>query len=832
MKRTLSLYLFSLLMSLPILAQQINGVVYYQNSGGKVAKGVKIGAFGCNEVYSQSNGMFILSCPEKKVGQSVKLIIGDTNSEGEAIELVNNHQLEWLRIPEASNNDPIEVIICYDGERNKAAIKYYDLLTDSYEKEYEQKIEEMKEALNNNVLSNEERQSLIAEIDALREEKDVLKERLEEQALFIASINQDKASELVKEAIQKIEEEQDIDAALAILEDAKLEEAYQIALAKAEKEIRQVIEGYELKISLLLPRFKYSEVCNYYDKIIEIYTVNFTDQQELASYYSSAALVIWDSGKYFKALKYQEKTIAILEEILDEKHPDLATAYNNIAGTYESMGKYDQALVFEKKSIAIREEVLEAKHPDLAASYSDIAITFNYLGSYDLALAFQQKSLAIREEIFEAQHPELAISYNNIATSYQALGNYDTALVFQKKAIAIQEEILDMNHLDLAMFYNNITTIYQDLGKFEEALVFNKKAITIGEEILDSNRPALAIFYGNIATTYQYLGKFDLALVFYQKTTTIQEEILDSNHPNMALVYGNMGTTYESLGKFDLALVFYQRTIAIQEEILEANHPDLATSYNNIAFTYQYLGKYDQALVFHKKDIAIQEEIFEENHPHLAMSYGSIGNTYKFLGKFDLASEYINRCIEIFTTALPVDHPYQQKAFNRWIEIYYAKGLVAFNKNDYQAALQDFELLNSKVDNSTIWNMTGICYYNLKNYSQAILAYNNVLKFSPEFKEYNYYNNIGTAHVKNKEFEKAKTAFEEYQKLFPKEGRTYRNWAMYYALKKEKDKAIASLEKAVNLGYKNIDWFKTDDSMDGLRNEQVFIDILNKLEKE
>ncbi len=55
---------------------------------------------------------------------------------------------------------------------------------------------------------------------------------------------------------------------------------------------------------------------------------------------------------------------------------------------------------------------------------------------------------------------------------------------------------------------------------------------------------------------------------------------------------------------------------------------------------------------------------------------------------------------------------------------------------------------------------------------------------------------------------------------------------MCYALQGDKEKALMNLQKAVKLGYNDIKWFKTDDSMDGLRSEAVFIEIIKKLEKE
>ena len=59
----------------------------------------------------------------------------------------------------------------------------------------------------------------------------------------------------------------------------------------------------------------------------------------------------------------------------------------------------------------------------------------------------------------------------------------------------------------------------------------------------------------------------------------------------------------------------------------------------------------------------------------------------------------------------------------------------------------------------------------------------------------------------------------------------YRNWAVYYAVQGKKGHALLFLQKAVDLGYDDVEWLQTDDSMDSLRNEKAFIEIVGKLKK-
>lgn len=775
-----------------LFGQQINGVIYYQNSGGKIAANIEVNAFGCSGVYTNSNGLFILPCTGKKVGQKVKLIIGPENAQGKNIEVVNIRQLEWLRLSDNPNDNPIEIIICHAGQRNKAALRFYGILEQVNNKEYATKLANIEAKLAQTTLEAKERRILLAQIDDLKKQRDEAQEQLEEQAQFIASINQDKASDLVKSAIQKIDQGNDIEAALFILDDAKLEEAYQLALeskVKAEAEIQQVIEGYELKISLLMPKFRYQAASLCYQRIIQIYENNNFDKEELAVWYTKAADVIYDDGKYEKALEYQQKDIDVCEENLDPKHPDLATSYNNIAITYQALGQYEKALQFQVKSIDIREETLASRHPDLATSY------------------------------------------NNIALTYQALGKYEKALEYQLKDIDISEKNLDLKHPDLATSYSNIGNTYQLLGQFEKALQYQVKSIDIRKEILDPIHPELATSYNNIGNTYKALGQFEKALVYLQKSIDIREESLGPKHPFLATSYSNIGNIYKALEQYEKALMFQQKSIDIQKEVLDPMHPNLATSYHNIAFTYQALGQFEKTLVFQQKSIAIWKESLGPKHPDLGLSYWNTAITYKEIKEFEKAIALQEKCMAIFKTALPKDHPYQQRTFNTWLEIYHAKASDALERKKYVSALECFDTLNQYVNNGNLWNYTGLCHYYLSNYPKAIIAYQKAVAILPDLRQQYYYNNIGLAYAKNKQYKEAYDAFTEYEKLVPNEGRPFRNWAMYYALQGDTTKALQNLQKAIDLGYVDLEWLKTDDSMDALRKEPLFIEIIEKLEK-
>lgn len=151
-------HLFSLtlliLALITVQPQHLNGVIYYQNSGGQTAAGVQVSALGCDSKYSQPNGMFTLNCKGKKPGNKLTLTIGNTDGAGKNIEIVNNHQLEWLKLSDRPKEDIVEIIVCEAGKRNEVAARYYDILITSTHETYDKESKEIKAQLKQQKLVN------------------------------------------------------------------------------------------------------------------------------------------------------------------------------------------------------------------------------------------------------------------------------------------------------------------------------------------------------------------------------------------------------------------------------------------------------------------------------------------------------------------------------------------------------------------------------------------------------------------------------------------------------------------------------------------------------
>jgi tetratricopeptide (TPR) repeat protein len=829
MKPNIDLLLLGLLLTTTLKAQNpennkiLRGKVLFQNSKCTPATGVAVSGMikiekeeNTNKVYSDSRGNYELQFPLARKGHPVKLTIGNTDKTGQELEVVNEKEISLCRIP-ANASQEFEVIVCPKGARDVAARKYYKILKNSAEKAYEQMQQEFR-ALTE--AQNKDYKTIQQVADDLTKLQEQIYDSIAiyKEAMAIASINKDGVNERVINYLKLLDEGKSI-------QEARKE----LSISKASNDMEQGITLFRAGVKELEERarasaavFDYKDAVVCYDTLISKAEKLNIDQLELSGYYQWAVKHNKDAGYYQKALENNNKELAILEKLLYSLDLKLATSYSNLATIFEDLGSYDEALNFSQKALKIREAVLASDNPELATSYNNLSVNYLSLGRYQEALTVQQKAVNIREAILKSDHPDLASSYNNLAVINLALGSYKEALIAEEKALTIQEVILGINHPDLATSYNNLALIYKALSRYDKALSFQQKAVNIRETLLESDHPFLATAYNNLATIYQDLGSYDKALKFSQKALRIQEAVLEPTHPSLATSYNNLALIYLDLGDYEEALTTQLIALKIQEGTLELDHPSLATSYNSLASIYCSLGLHQQALTTQQKALRIQEAILEPNHPSLGGSYNNLAAIYQDLGHYQKALIAQQKALKIFEAIVEPEHTFLATSYFNLATIYQALG-------QYKEALQNLDTVTKYQKNAKAFYLKGFYYYKLKQYQKATKTYQKVIEIDSTLKPKPYYNNIGLAYAKNHQFPEAKAAFTEYQKLYPKNGQPYRNWAMYYALQNQKEKALENLEKAIALGYKDLKWLETDDSMEGLRNEPRFKVLLEKL---
>ncbi len=219
--------------------------------------------------------------------------------------------------------------------------------------------------------------------------------------------------------------------------------------------------------------------------------------------------------------------------------------YNDLAHMAEKEGKLDVAIDYYLKSLAILEDMIDetdsiANLSHLSATYSHLGDVFNRVGKSEEAGHYFQKAHALTDRL--AKNSDAVEARFNLAASYQKLGNIaqargdlDQALTYYRQALAIAEALAEQ--LDtpdiltmLSAHYTDIGTVLEKQGDREGAFAYSLKALAITEAFFTRTQTAdaahaLSLTYYNVADGARLAGDLSTATEICQKNLALCEAI-------------------------------------------------------------------------------------------------------------------------------------------------------------------------------------------------------------------------------------------------------------------------------------------------------------------
>ena len=183
------------------------------------------------------------------------------------------------------------------------------------------------------------------------------------------------------------------------------------ALEKYEEALNSSKEV--LSINTKLFGKNHPEIANIYIQIANIFLkLDFKDDQQRKE-------------NIAKSLEYNQKALKIYKKCYGDENIKVALAYNNIAEIYTYniyiRDRFLRAKEFYISALGILEKPTEIEYLELAKTYNGIAGTYSVLKEYEEAIVWTMKALPIKEKELGVGHPETIRLYMNIAEYYRAL---------------------------------------------------------------------------------------------------------------------------------------------------------------------------------------------------------------------------------------------------------------------------------------------------------------------------------------------------------------------------------------------------------------------------
>src|SRR5438309_2252414 len=382
-------------------AAVLRGVVLSNELGGPPMGNIEVSALVGNTNNTDANGKFTFSFPNKKPGDTVRLIV---RKEGYVV--VNDIQLEWI-LPADPDERPLIILLCKEGDREEMARRFYKLKNlEAIDETYKKKRQDVQNAS-------------AAELAKLRQKRDQATEATDKGAEGLAKQKPGVGSELYRTTARLFLDGK-VDRALVALSDEKLRElskAPKERKVEAEKTTEEAIRAWLLKGQLLTVQFRFddaekayqgaietspesfeanfafawfSQQLNHYDKAMSAYgrclelAKRNQDNGEIAMTLNNLAMLNGDQNRPEAARKGYEEGLKIYRDLAKNETetymPGVAMTLNNLATLDGAQNRMEAARKGYEETLKIYRQLAQ-KNPDAYLSY--VAVTLNNLATLD-----------------------------------------------------------------------------------------------------------------------------------------------------------------------------------------------------------------------------------------------------------------------------------------------------------------------------------------------------------------------------------------------------------------------------------------------------------------
>lgn len=216
------------------------------------------------------------------------------------------------------------------------------------------------------------------------------------------------------------------------------------------------------------------------------------DQDGIANFYYTAAMIDNEQKKYESALKNLNKSLQIFTELGWER--DIADCFAVIGDTYHYMDSLEQAIVYKKRALEI-DESFNSLYGIAYVSYS-LAETYVKMDNLPKALELNEKALKLREEINDKE--EVILSQIALANVHLLMKNFDKSLECLKMA---KESSLQLQiRPTLRDAYRLLYKVYAAQRDYPTAFQYQEKYYLLKDSLL-SEKTILNI--SNLSSTYE-----------------------------------------------------------------------------------------------------------------------------------------------------------------------------------------------------------------------------------------------------------------------------------------------------------------------------------------
>jgi non-specific serine/threonine protein kinase/serine/threonine-protein kinase len=389
-----------------------------------------------------------------------------------------------------------------------------------------------------------------------------------------------------------------------------------------------------------------------------------------------------------------------------------------------------------------------------------------------------------------------------VGNAYRNLGRFDEARPLLEEALQLREEHVGTTHSEVAESYVSLGWLEYSAGNFGEARALFERAVTVFGQALGPDHWAVASSLGFTGNACLRIGDYRSARAAFERSLGILRASDMEDDPVIVYTEWPYATMLMEMAEYDGAQLLLEHALKLYEARFGPDHPNVGGLLAALGRCYQETLRFEQARPLFERALEIQERALGPDHPSLVMPLTQLAMLDRRDRNLEGAGERFARALAIGERALGPDHPNLIWTLGPYALLMLNRGDAEGAHATLERALQIAEKAYgpSHVSVAGTVEMFGFHYYQKGEYDEALRWYRRALGIREEI--------FGAGH--------------------PATGWNLYDQSCILALNGEPEAALATLRRALEVGWANARIFE-DDDFDSLKGDPEFDAILEEV---
>lgn len=454
------------------------------------------------------------------------------------------------------------------------------------------------------------------------------------------------------------------------------------------------------------------------------------DPQTLLMYQCNRALSYYHAGRIKEALTLMEQTVNESRDKLGPQHDQTLTATISYAMALKLQGMAAKALPLMEETVKACLSTLGDHHPTTLLAHLNLAQTFMTLGKSKQALEIMENQRPLFESVLGPDHPQTSICLSTLAKCYEDLRRLREAEELFRQVWSKEQTRLGKDDLVTLKTENNLAIVLEAMGRNDEAMVMLEHVHQQRSKQLGEKHPETLVTLSNLAGGMLTAGLMDQALITYQECHRLHLQSKGRDDMLTIRMLGNLANAYWKAGKLDEARKSYEQA---REDGLRALGPEFPDTFYHghfLAEVYRKLGQKEKSAALYTEVLPYFKKVLGDDHFDTIITVNNLGVVQSDLGLFPQSIDQLQWVIKQRTRVLGPDHPETLTVQVNLASVYRSAGrhqdavtlckalLPVLEKKQGTDSIQVFRMINT----------LGVSLNRLKQYDQAILVYEDLVK--------------------------------------------------------------------------------------------------------